>query len=132
MNDIYYEPSGNGFIYGLFASDEPERIVYIGRTIHEPIVRLRSHLGRKKGKFNRALARWIEATQANGSRVGMRIIEECPLSSLSERERHWIQHLKPSTRLLNVDGVSPKQFWHQNPPANRANTGYCNSVHASY
>jgi len=41
MQDIFLEPQTHGTVYGLFASDEPIQIRYVGQTVTEPLARLR-------------------------------------------------------------------------------------------
>ena len=105
MEDIFYTPSDYGYVYGLFASDKPLELRYIGQTRYEPVVRLRSHLTSNKG----LLRAWIEDVHQRNATVGMRVLETCLLEMLSMNERKWIRHYKDSG-LFNKDG---KCSWSQ-------------------
>lgn len=98
MYDLYYTPPVTGFVYGLFDSREPDVLVYIGQTRDTPIMRLKGHLlpGRQ------VVCLWVSDVLHSGGRVGMRVLEECPLSSLNRRERHWIKHYGKTCVLLNI------------------------------
>lgn len=97
-SEIYHIPPTKGIIYGLFSDDEPTVIRYVGKTIYEPEVRLRSHLRIKRGG---EYGNWIRAVLSRGGSIGMRVIGVYPLDQLGKAERRWMQHYNAINPLLN-------------------------------
>jgi hypothetical protein len=102
MDDIFYTEPKTGFTYGLFDSKIPTDIHYIGKTIYEPIVRLRSHLA-KSNKYNKELKDWITTIQLSGNRLGMRILGEHSIEELLREERLLIRSYVKNIFLFNKD-----------------------------
>ena len=97
--DIFYEPVTEGIAYGLFASDEPLQIRYVGQTYLPPFMRLRAHL--MPQNKNAKVREWAKAVQARGGRVGMRILGRYPIAELSSAERKWIVFWRQYCDLYN-------------------------------
>lgn len=80
-------PSKTGLVYGLFASDEPLNIRYVGQTTNGAENRLRSHLCRSGRRTIQG--RWFESVEARGAKIGMRILGEYPSDQLNAAEIQW-------------------------------------------
>jgi len=85
--DIFYEPPTHGIVYGLFASDEPLQIRYVGKTTRSPESRLWAHCSSYDSRRVRA---WVELVATRRAKVGLRVFGEYPLCELVYAERKWI------------------------------------------
>jgi group I intron endonuclease len=86
-------------IYALTEPDNLDEIRYIGKTKKSPEVRYTQHL--KDGRDGYKL-RWIRSLP-EGKVPSLLVLEECPETSLNEREVYWIEYYKSlGYRLTNM------------------------------
>ena len=100
------------FIYGLFDVLDGE-IRYIGKTTNLE-VRLKMHYSQKNSYITYKNS-WIKKVLRNGSKIGIKLIEEVSEMDWKEREKYWISFYKNSiSNLTNMAdgglGGSGKKF----------------------
>lgn len=79
-------------VYGLFDTETPERIRYVGRTIRSARVRLGAHWRDAKVEKNQnPIHRWMRKYLQSPERVGIRVLEECSSKDeVNRAEIRWI------------------------------------------
>jgi len=86
-----------GVVYGLFASDEPLQIRYVGQTTRKLKERLRTH--RLRGSWE--IRKWTKLAAARGAAVNARVLGEYPAHLLATAEQKWISFWSTYCDLLN-------------------------------
>lgn len=102
--DIFIPKPGHGVVYGLFDYAEPLQIRYVGQTQCSGKTRLVQHEAhaKKDAPKNRRKNAWINSVWTSGSRVGIRLLGEYPVSGLNSAERKWIEFWGAYCDLLNL------------------------------
>ena len=86
-----------GTIYGLSHAGE---IRYVGKTIGDPVRRLRGHLRGAKSGDQLRVSRWLRSV---GLKAEIIVLERCSRRQLNEAERVWIACLRRyGCRLTNL------------------------------
>ena len=90
------------FIYGLYSTENSDKIRYIGKTKCSLSKRLNEHLnGALKRNCNTHKDNWIRDAYRNGYKVNIKLVEECDDSNWEERERYWIKNIEGLTNLTD-------------------------------
>lgn len=88
------------FIYGLYSTEDCNKIRYVGKTKFNLNKRLREHIkGALSYKRESHKDNWIRKTYQDGFEVGIKVIEMCNSSNWKEREQYWIKNLKFLTNI---------------------------------
>lgn len=98
--DIFLSKQTSGIIYGLFASDEPLQIRYVGQTKYDAAFRLRQHFHSTSETYKN-LRSWFDEVKARGAEIGMRVLGEYPKEFLTMSEYKWIDFWSRFCPLLN-------------------------------
>lgn len=98
--DIFLSRETTGFVYGLFASDEPLQIRYVGQTKYAPSFRLRQHFI-PTNQIHHNLKPWFTEVKERGAEIGMRIFGEYPKEFLTVAEYRWISFWSACCYLFN-------------------------------
>jgi len=106
--DYFQSEPDTGVIYGLFASDEPLHIRYVGQTTHAPERRLAEHL-KKFGLPGRKRI-WIDEVNARGAKVGIRVLGRYNISELYEAEGVWFAFWNCFCDLTNSPGDKARRW----------------------
>lgn len=104
MRDLFLPKHPKGIVYGLFASDEPLQIRYVGQTIHPAITRLKSHI--YGWKLNQPFKNWIKAVLNREAQIGLRVLGRYPVAELIKNERKWIDFWGNYCELFNQDYIT--------------------------
>jgi hypothetical protein len=96
--DIFYTKPTKGIIYGLFSTDQPTQLRYIGQTLQAPVTRLAGHHGRPQSK---KMVEWTKLVSESGHQIGMRILGTYPKKVLNKAELKWIRFWDQYCDLLN-------------------------------
>jgi hypothetical protein len=107
-----------GTIYGLAHGGE---IRYVGKTIQDPAVRLRAHVGtaRRDRRGQRHLSDWLRSI---GYAPSVVVLERCRHDMLNEAEKSWIATARSyGCRLVNMtDGGDGQRPGYRHTPDARA------------
>lgn len=83
------------FIYGLYSSNNPNQIRYVGKA-NNPKERLRHHLFEsKRGKTHKCC--WIRSELEKGFNILYKILDECPYDKWPDYENKYINEYKNLT-----------------------------------
>lgn len=78
-------------------------IKYVGKTTNDLIVRLIGHISEvSRNRMFIDKQQWIKFLLLQGYCPIIKLIEECPIKILSEREVYWINFYKKDFELLNI------------------------------
>ena len=94
-------------VYGLFASDEPLQIRYVGITTQDTRTRLRGHhleLKRRFPRKNHRKSDWIQSVLDRGAEVNIRLLSSHDDDdSMFKAEAAWMNFWAQYCDLLNLD-----------------------------
>jgi len=76
-------------IYGLFNTNNPSIIKYVGKTIQNPKKRINDHISQSK-KLLTTKDEWIQGVILNGGNINYEILEEVSKKDWYEKEKYWI------------------------------------------
>lgn len=111
MTMMITEASGVS-VYGLFASDEPVSVRYIGHTTKTLPVRLRGHWSdvkhmhdnRRIGRRDHSKSLWMMQVQARGAEVLIRLLSlHGSVAEAKNAEFRWFLFWSNYLQLLNLD-----------------------------
>ncbi len=115
-------------VYGLFSTQEPKHIRYVGQTIRSVDRRMKVHVYEaKKQKKRRPVLDWIRSVEKRGFEIG--VVELNKKAKWNTSEEYYIAKLrKDGNKLLNLTdggegtlGWKPSQKWRKN--VSKRNTG---------
>jgi group I intron endonuclease len=90
------------FIYGIYDSEEPQLIRYVGKTKKKIQERLNQHIYLSKRKVKRPLYLWIKKLLDDGKKPEVVLIEETDDKEWVEKEIFWIRFYRKNEKLLNL------------------------------
>lgn len=82
------------YIYGLYSSDEPDRIRYIGVTSTSIKNRFYQHMYDSKNICTQPVHKWMKSKSDKGIEINHIQIEECDETNWQEKEIYWIDYYK--------------------------------------